>query len=116
MRTQADLVQRALDVLGVTAIGQTMDADTAKIVSDEVDTALKMLAAREIVYVPDPDNIPEEVFLQTAICLAGAVKQNFGLQTDELDRLNMLVTQAEGELREMTRGRPTYERLRAEYY
>lgn len=116
MRTRADLINKALDVLGVSAVGQTMDADTVKLIADDLDTTLKMLAAREIVYLPDPDNIPEEVFLQTSICLAGSNKQKFGLQQDEIDRLNALVTQAEGELREMVRGRPTYERLRTEYY
>lgn len=116
MRTRADLVLKALDVLGISAVGQTVDADTQKIITDDIETVLKTLAARELVYIPNSDQIPDEVFLQTAICLADANKQNFGLQQDELDKLNALVVQAEGQLREITRGRPTFERLRAEYY
>jgi hypothetical protein len=115
-RTRADLVSKALDVLGISAVGQTVDADTAKIIDDDVDTVLKALAARELVYIPNPDAVPDEIFIQTAILLADSNKQNFGLQQDELDKLNAQVLQAESQIREIVRGRPTYERLRTEYY
>ena len=115
-RTRAELVLKALDVLGVTAVGQTIDADTAKIIDDDLNTVLETLAARELVYIPNPDSIPDEVFIQTAILVADSNKQNFGLQQDELDKLSAQVLQAESQIREIVRGRPTYERLRAEYY
>src|SRR5262249_22747860 len=116
MRTRAELVNKALDVLGVTAVGQTVDADTAKIVNDDLDTVLKSLASRQLCYVPDPSQIPDEIFVQLGILLADANKNNFGLQQDELDKLNAAVLQAESQIREIVRGRPTYERQRAEYF
>ena len=115
-RTRAELINKALDVLGVTAIGQTVDADTAKIIDDDLDSALKTFAARELVYIADPNSIPDEVFQHIGILLADYNKNNFGLQQDELDKLNMAVLQAESQIREIVRGRPTYERARTEYY
>lgn len=115
-RTRADLVSKALDVLGISAIGQTVDADTAKIIDDDLDTVLKSLAARELVYIPNPDAVPDEIFVQTAILLADSNKQNFGLQADELAKLAEQVAGAESQIREIVRGRPTYERLRSEYF
>jgi hypothetical protein len=115
-RSRADLVGKALDVLGISAVGQTVDADTAKIIDDDIDTVLKSLAARELVYVPNPDSVPDEIFIQVAILVADSNKQNFGLQQDELDKLSASVMTAESQIREIVRGRPTYERLRNEYY
>jgi hypothetical protein len=56
------------------------------------------------------------VFIQVAILVADSNKQNFGLQQDELDKLAMSVLTAESQIRAIVRGRPTYERLRNEYF
>src|SRR5690349_10706502 len=108
-KTRADLVNKALDYLGVTAVGQTIDPEAYDAVDNVVDPLVKSLAARELVWIPDLSSIPDEIFLQTAVLVADGCKTNFGLAPDEMDKLAVAVVQAEGQLREMVRGRPTFE-------
>ena len=114
--TRAALVNEALDMLGVTAVGQAADPESYAKVDGKVDASLKSLAAREIVYVPDPNDIPDEVFNQLAAIVAEECKTKFGLAPDEVVKLETDRAQAETELREMVRGRPTYEAQRAQYF
>lgn len=116
MYTRAQLVNEALDQLGVTAVGQTADPESYGKVDGKVNATLSSLASRELVYVPDPDNIPDDIFNQLAAILAEECKTKFGLAADEVAKLETDRVQAELEIREIVRGRPTFEPQRSHYF
>lgn len=115
-KTRADLVIKALDLLGVSAVGQDPAAEDYAKVDGNVDTTLASLAALEIVYVPDANSIPLETFKQVAAVLAEECKTEFGLDPNEVQKLEGDRAQAESELRAIVRGRPTYEPQKAQYF
>jgi hypothetical protein len=122
-RTQSDLVVEALSSLGVVAVGQAPNVEDVAYVADSVDGVLRMLAALDICYIADPDNIPGAMFEPLANILAGEVVNKFGLSSDDFAKA---MTRGLGHppgtgdgamaLKQMNRGRPTYEPLRAFYF
>jgi len=87
--SRAQLVTRALRVLGVVPAGQTPDAEDATVVDDLVIPLLARLNAEKITYhvdqegnvtqLDDPDAIPAKAFTDVAILLADVAKQDFGI-------------------------------------
>ena len=83
------LVVRAIRVLGVTPIGQEPHDDDKRTVDALVEPMLARLNAERITYhvdgegnvteLDDPDAIPAKAFMDVAILLADAAKQDFGL-------------------------------------
>lgn len=114
--TRAQLVNETLDLLGASAIGQSADPESYAKVDGKVNATLASLAARELVYVPDPDDIPDEIFNQLAAIVAEECKTKFGLSPEEVVKLETDRAQAEAEIREMVRGKPTFEPQRARYF
>jgi hypothetical protein len=126
-RTSADLIAAALSRLGVLASGQSIDVEDYQTVSDELDALLRKLAALEICYVPDEDNIQPEWFSDLADILAGESAVKFGVTNDDYVKLvNRGLGGAGGvpigagtaamSLKIMQRGKPTYEILRTESF
>ena len=121
-RSSADLVTAALGELGVLAPGQSQDVEDTSLVTNNLDSIYRELAALEICYVPDPNNIPGEWFMSLAKIVAGECAQLFGVGTDDYQKLK-----SEGlgnppgtgssamALKAMRRGKPTYEPLRVHY-
>jgi hypothetical protein len=122
-RNSADLITETLANLGVLAVGQSQDPDDTAYVLEKYDSILRMLASLEIVYVADPNNIPGEWFAPLADIMAGECATKFGSSPDDYAKLKK---QGLGEppgtgagamaLKAMTRGKPTYERLKVEYF
>lgn len=122
-RTSADLITETLANLGVLAPGQAQDPDDTAYVSEKLDSILRMLADLEIVYIPDANNIPGQWFAPLADIVAGECATKFGSSPDDFARLiqkglgEPLGTGAGAKaLKQMTRGRPTYEPLRVDYF
>ena len=121
-RSQADLVTEILANLGVLAPGQPQDPEDVNYVLGKYDSILRELASLEIAYVADPNNIPGEWFAPLADIMAGECATKFGSSDDDYVKLKK---QGMGDppgsgsaaraLKQITRGRPTYERLRVEY-
>src|SRR5580700_9460933 len=89
-RTSTDLVTEALANLGVLAAGETVDTDDFNWVNEKLDSIYRMLGALEIVYVPDPNNIPGAWFAPLADIVAGECASKFGLVGQELmDKKNL---------------------------
>lgn len=122
-RTSNDLVMEVLSNLGVRAAGQAVDPEDFNYVDEKLDSIFRKLAALEICYVPDPDNIPGEWFSDLADIVAGECATKFGSNSDHYA---MLIARGLGgvgdvpvgagaaaqSLKIMTRGRPTYEPLK----
>lgn len=126
-RSQEDLVNEALDKLGVTSGADSVNSEDYEKVAKKVDPMIRELAALNIVYIADEDNIPGEFFDALAAILAGKCAANFGsTPQDRDDMIAMGLGGAKGvpvgagaavqAIRMMTYGRPTYETLRTEYF
>lgn len=125
-KTLDDLIREVLSLIGVLATGQPPDPEDYQYVQNGIDSVLRKIAALELVYIPDPNNIPGEFFQDVAAIAAGELQAKWGLPPDEFAKL---VTRGLGgvqgtdvgagaaalSLKLMTRGKPTYERLRVEY-
>lgn len=131
-RTSTDLINEALAMLGVLSPGQSTDPEDFNYVSEMLDSLLRKLAQLEIVYIPDPTNIPGAWFLDLAACLAGECAAKFGATPS--DQANLVYRGLGGcigpngqwiqvgagaaalSLKQQLRGRPTWEPLRALYF
>jgi hypothetical protein len=122
-KTSTDLVNKALANLGVLSPGQPVDVEDFNYVLAEVDPMLRKLNKLEIVYVGDPDAIPGEWFSDLADILAGECASKFGAVGPEqrglLVNVGLGVPPGAGaaalSLKQITRGRPTYEILQTDY-
>jgi hypothetical protein len=122
-RTSSDLVLQVLANAGVLAIGQNVDPEDFSNVNNQLDSIIRKLAALEIVYVADINNIPGAWFSDLADIVTGECASSLGIVADEYVKL---VNQGLGgappvpigagtaaqSLKIMNRGKPTYEALR----
>lgn len=86
-RTSADLITESLANLGVLAAGQAVDPEDYQYVEEKLDSILRKLAALEICYVPDPENIPGAWFSDLADIIAGECATKFGSTPDDYVKL-----------------------------
>lgn len=82
--------------------------------NDLVETTLEDLAARDIIYIPDPDSIEERVFMPLGHILAWNSAAEFGAAADQA--LASLAIKAEKDLQIIDSQRPTYGRLEIEWF
>src|SRR5690349_19715092 len=116
-KTRQDLVNQALRNLQVLAAGQTADTEDFDSVNSHVDSMIAQLDARQIVSVPDDQDIPIEWFDPLAIILADESAMEFGIPSLPVSPANPNPRlAAEIKLREMTYTRPTGEHAPAEYF
>jgi hypothetical protein len=122
-RTSQDLVTEVLANLGVLSPGQNVEPEDFNYVSELLDPIVRKLAALEIVYIPDVDNIPGAFFKDLADIVAGECANKFGATPDDAVKL---VAAGLGKpvgsgtaamsLKQMQRGRPTGEVQPSEYF
>ena len=126
-RTSSDLVLEALANLGVLAAGQSVAPEDFDYVNNRLDAIFRKLAALELIYTPDPTNIPGEWFVDLAAIVAGECAMKFGSSPDYVGPLvnsglggfgpvRILQGTAAQSLKMMMRGRPTGEPLRTESF
>lgn len=108
-KTRRNLIDQALRNLGALDETSVPPPDEVTTVDSYVNGMLLGLSARDIVFIEDDEDIPEEWFLPLADCLAWASAAAFGAAGDQA--LMGLKTQAEDNLRVMARVRPTYKTL-----
>lgn len=122
-RTSQDLVTEALANLGVLSAGNPVEPEDFNYVSEKLDAIVRKLAALEIVYIADVDNIPGAFFSDLADIVAGECATKFGATPDDYVKL---VKQGLGappgsgnaaiSLKQMQRGRPTGEVQAGEFF
>jgi hypothetical protein len=108
-KTRTDLINEALDLLGVVGIGQTPSAEDRAVIDGKIEPKLAELARREIVYIADPDQVDDDIFDAVATLIAEVAGPKFGRPRDLGVRL-----EAEARLIEMQGGEGR-ETVRAEY-
>lgn len=115
-RTLSDLVLETLEKLGVVPDGQTPGIEDTARVTEAAPGLLKEYGAREIVFVPDADNIPDEWFMSIAAMNAYELRTKFGIIGEEAQDLKNGNDEAIVKLKVMLRGRPTGEPMRTHYF
>lgn len=111
-RTQSDLTTQILVDLTVVPEGMAAEIDDIARVTASLQSLFDELAGREIVYIPDPQNIPDAWFLSVSAICAYELRKTFGVTGDAANQLKIANDEAIGKLKTMTRGKPTYEPLR----
>lgn len=106
-RSQADLLQEVLENLGVLAAGQTPEIEDLARVKEKLPSIIALLAATEVVYIPDIENIPDEMFIPLSNCVAYHCKQKFGIAGDAGTEIDNAYQIALLLFKVMLRGRPT---------
>jgi hypothetical protein len=86
IRTRADLVQRALEILQAVETGQGPAAEDQELADRAVEPCLASLSARGIFTVNDPDDIPLVAFEHIAVMLADFLKFDFNVEGVEAMR------------------------------
>lgn len=115
-KTRADLIERALKNLGALPAGQSASAEDSLSMDALIDPLLDSLNMREIIYVGDSENIPDEYFIPLGELLAFAASPEFGASLDPA-RLTMDGRpKAEDDLRHIQSARPTYQTLEVDFY
>lgn len=111
-RTQNDLATQILIDLAVLPEGVAAEQDDLARVTNNLQSLFDELAGREIVYVSDPDNIPDQWFTSLSKIIAYELRNAFGVSGEAANDLRIANIEAIDKLRVITRGRPTYEAQR----
>lgn len=121
--TQTDLVNQTLGNLNALEPGQTPDVEDVEYVGRMVDPTIRMLSGLDICYIADANNIPGALFTPLADILAGECAGRFTAGPDDFTRLvakglGMPPGSGAGAmaLKQISRGRPTFEPLRVQYF
>lgn len=114
--SQTDLVTKILDKLGVVPTGNTPQLEDVNRVINLLPAIRDSVAGREILYIPDLNNIEGKYFLPFASIAAWECTEEFGTTGDDLAKLKEGNQNAILQMRVMTRGRPTYETLRTQNF
>jgi hypothetical protein len=77
--TRTMLANEALDILQRNGLGQSPDAEDTQKIDTKIDALLAELSARQIVDVPDAEDIEPAYFNSIAELLANEAAPNFGL-------------------------------------
>lgn len=118
-KTRAQLVIRAAQRIGVLAAGQTLSAEDASLIDDQVDPMAEDLSARQVVSLADTTEFDQSVFLPLADILGWWVSGDFGVSVQELLGLNVdgsVDGAAEKRLRKVNATRPLGEPVQSQYF
>lgn len=110
-KTKAELIEQALNVLGVAEAGQPVEIEDSDAVDAVVAPLLNQLARSRILYVPNVEAIDDAVFLPLARMLANEAAPSFGLPRSEDARLA-----AELDIRRAQASYTTFEPVKVAYF
>lgn len=110
-KTRAQLKERAAKNLGVIEPGEALSAEDDETFDGLVDPLIAQLAADEIVYIADTEEIDLQLFLPLARLLANIAGPDFGSPINEAAKMD-----DEKALRRLTSTKPTYEVLKTVYF
>lgn len=114
--TEDDLAEMTLGALGVLASGQTPEAEDVALIKARLAKAIPEWVVREVVYIANSNEIPDEWALSVSRVLADVVAEDFGIGGQKRVEVASLATRAEAKLRWMTRAAKDEQPLRATYF
>lgn len=110
-KTQADLVVKALAILGVLEANQAPSAEDEQTMNGYVTSTVEMLSSESIVDISDLTDIDASLFVPLAKVLAENAASEFGRDANE-----GTIMSAKNQIRLIVRNRPTYETLSSSYF
>jgi hypothetical protein len=102
-RTRADIQFKALAILTNGDVGAAPSAEDADALNGYIDDEVDELNADGTVYIADPDDLPNELFLTFSKLVANAAADEFGGKSDDARAL-----QLRNRLRVIARATPGY--------
>lgn len=97
-KTKTQLITETLSQLGALGVGETPSAEDSDAVDARIGPLVEDLAARNVIYVADTDDIPDSVFNYFVLRLAEECAVKFGKQMDAT-----AIQFAEGRMRVLSR-------------
>jgi hypothetical protein len=94
-KTRVDLGYAALERLKKLVAGEVPDSVTAQAIDDRIDPLIANLNVRKVIYLADPDDIPDEMFDPLTLRLAWAAAGRFGVPLEQLPDCQPAVTEAD---------------------
>lgn len=111
IKTRTQLIHRALAAIGALEPGEAPSTEDYNTMDNLVDPLIAQLAADEVIYIGDSEEIPVEYFIPLANLLGNMAGPDFGSPVNDDAKMR-----DERTLRRMASARPTYEVLKAVYY
>lgn len=102
-KTQAELVNRVLFDLGVLSDGREASAGEIASVANVLGPLTANLSANAIVTIADTNAIPNQYFIPFAAIVADSLKDEYGIQQEELQRVVAESISAQRNLKNLTR-------------
>lgn len=110
-KSRQELIERALEEVGVKAAGVTPDAEDVAVIENEIDPVMSDLATRGVYQWGDPDEFDNGAFIHLALLIANSKARVFGVPYDEGVRL-----QCERRLRQLELTTLSGQRQTTEYF
>jgi hypothetical protein len=111
VKTRTQLIHRALAAIGALEPGEAPSTEDYNTMDNLVDPLIAQLAADQVVYIDDSEEIPVAYFIPLANLLGNMAGPDFGspVNDDAKARDEMF-------LRKITSTLPTYEAQKGHYY
>lgn len=110
-KTRVQLVERAATELGKLVSGQNLETEDSTTIDDLVDPLLAQLSSDNVVGIDDDEAIDPVYFLPLARLLANEAGPSFGIPKSQ-----DLKADDEALLRKLSSARPTFEKLKVDYF
>jgi hypothetical protein len=110
-KTRTQLIHRALAAIGALEPGESPSTEDYNTMDNLVDPLIEMLAADEIIYVIDSEEIPVEFFIPLANLLGNLAGPDFGSPVNDDAK-----ARDEAFLKRINSTRPTYAAQQGNYY
>ncbi|MCX7319249.1 MAG: hypothetical protein NT113_07050 [Hyphomicrobiales bacterium] len=110
-KTRQELIYRALKNIGIIEAGEAPSSEDYATVDDLLDPLVAQLAADDIFYVHDTDEIQPEVYLPLSRILGNICGPDFGSPINEEAKLSDELV-----LRRLNASRPTFEAMKVDYF
>jgi hypothetical protein len=110
-KTRQQIQFKALSILVGGDIGISPSAEDADALDGYIDAEVAELNADGTIYISDPDDLPDELFLTFCKLVANAAAEEFGSVSDEAKAL-----QWRNRLRVIARPTPGYGPQQVEYF
>lgn len=110
-RTRQELRFKALAIVLGGNVGQPPSDEDATAIDGYINDVLEELTAKSIVYIPDADDIPNELFGNVAKLVANSAAEEFGGKMDP-----NIQAVAERDLRIIARQMPGYGPQQTSYF
>lgn len=110
-KTRTDIQFKALSIIVGGDVGQAPSAEDADTLNGYIDEQVAELGSDGTIYISDPDNLDDELFLTFCKLVANAAADEFGGKSDEVK-----AQQLRNRLRVIARPQPGYGPIQSEYF